>query len=136
MQFFSKVEQGHISEGCRKSIAAALKSLEGKFTKITIEEKKKNRSLSQNAFYWGVVIPAIVNMFNEYGNNVDAEQVHEFLKAEVGKLNQKVILPDGEIKTISGSSAILQTLEFEEYLTKIRAWAAEWGVLLPFPNEQ
>ena len=135
IQFFSKVEGGHLSPGCRQSIATALKSLDGKFAKITIEERKKNRSLNQNNFYWGVVIPTIVNMFNEHGNNVDAEQVHEFLKDEVGKLSQVVVLPDGETKKISGSSAILKTMQFEDYLTKIRSWAAEWGVMIPFPNE-
>ena len=135
VQFFSKVEKGHISDGCRKAITNVLKSLDGKFAKITIEERKKNRSLSQNSYYWGVVIPLIVNLFNENGNNVDADQVHEFLKAEVGKLNQKLILPDGEIKNVAGSSAKLKTMEFEDYLAKIRAWAAEWGCIVPMPNE-
>src|SRR4051812_17833035 len=111
IQFFSKVEQGHLEKGIRESIAKALQSLNGKFAKITIEERKKTRSQSQNAYYWGCVIPPIVNMFNEQGNNVDAEQVHEFLKDEVGKLSQVVVLPDGEAKKISGSSALLKTME-------------------------
>jgi hypothetical protein len=135
-QFFSKVEKGHLNDHCRQSIANALKSLEGKFAKITIEEKKKIRSLNQNAFYWGYIIPVIVNFFNEYGNNVDAEQVHEFLKENVGKLNQNVVFPDGQVKEVTGSTANLNTMEFENYLTKIRVWAAEWGVIIPIPNEQ
>lgn len=135
IQFFSKVEGGHIDINCRQAIATALKSLEGKTAKITIEEKKRKRSLPQNAFYWSAIIPPIVNMFNEYGNNVDAEQVHEYLKAEVGGLNQQVTLPDGEVKIMPGSSALLRTMEFEDYLTKLRAWAASFGLMLPFPNE-
>lgn len=135
IQFFSKIEQGHISENCRKSITVALKSLEGKFAKITIKERKKNRSLSQNAFYWGVIVPEIVNLLNVYGNNVDAEQVHDFLKAEVGRLTQKVVLPDGEVKAVSGTTTELSTVEFEDYITKIRAWAGGFGVIIPMPNE-
>lgn len=135
IQFFSKVEGGHIDMNCRQAIATALKSLDGKTAKITIEERKKKRSSNQNSFYWGYLIPPIVNMFNEHGNNVNSEQVHEYLKAEVGGLNQHVILPDGEVKIMAGSSTILRAMEFEDYLTKIRAWAASFGLILPFPNE-
>lgn len=135
IQFFSPVQNGHITMGCREAIATALKSLNGKFAKITIEERKKTRSSSQNAYYWAVCIPPIVNMFNEHGNNVDAEQVHEFLKDEVGKLSQTVVLPDGETKKITGSSALLKTMEFEEYLLKVRIWAQEWDIFIPLPNE-
>ena len=102
---------------------------------IEIKPEKKYRSVFQNSYYWGIVIPIVVNLFNENGNNVDADQVHEFLKAEVGKLNQKLILPDGEIKDVTISSAKLKTMEFEDYLAKIRAWAAEWGCIVPMPNE-
>lgn len=136
IQLYSEVENGHMTIDCRNAIAQALHSLSGKFVKITIEERKKKRSLSQNAYYWAVAIPPIVNLFNQSGNNVDAEQVHEFLKAEVGKLNETIILPNGEMKTISGSSAVLKTTDFEEYLEKVRAWAAEWEVIIPLPNER
>lgn len=137
IQLFSKIEGGHISDGCRKAITNALKSLEGRFAMITIEERKRNRSLSQNAYMWGVVIPPIVTAFNEYGNNVDSEQVHEFLKDEVGKLTKMVVLPDGEVKRISGSTAELKTMEFEDYLERVRAWAAEvLGIQIPMPNER
>ncbi len=135
IQFFSVVENGHLNKSCREALAKALKTLEGKPCKVTLEERKKIRSLSQNAYYWGVVIPAIVNLFNEHGNNVCAEQVHEFLKDEVGKLTETVSLPDGELKKISGSSAALKAHEFELYLERVRAWAASWEVAIPLPNE-
>lgn len=135
IQFISKIEHGHMEHGIREAIVRVLKSLEGKIAKITIEEKKKVRSLSQNAYYWGCIIPPIVTMFREYGNNVDAEQIHEFLKDEVGKLSQMITLPDGDIKKISGSSALLKTMEFEDYLTKVRIWAAVWDIFIPLPNE-
>tara|TARA_R110000868_G_scaffold149088_1_gene371329 strand:+ start:359 stop:814 length:456 start_codon:yes stop_codon:yes gene_type:complete len=134
--FYSSVERGHLSNDCRQKIQNALHSLEGRPVKITIEQRKKLRSQNQNAFYWAVIIPLIVNVFNEYGNNVDAEQVHEFLKDEVGKLSKIIILPNGEKKKISGSTAELGTMGFEDYLTKVRVWAGEvLEIELPFPNE-
>jgi hypothetical protein len=135
MQFITKIEQGKVSDGVRQSLQQALKSLDGKIAKITIEERKKVRSLSQNAFYWGCIIPPIVTLLREYGNDVDGDDTHEFLMENVGKLNKNIVLLDGEVKTVSGSSAILKPMEFEEYLTKVRSFAAEHGVILPLPNE-
>jgi hypothetical protein len=103
---------------------------------LTLKEHKKKRSLSQNAYYWGVVLPPIVRAFREHGNNVDAEDVHAYLKDHVGKLKQHFITPDGEVLTGPGSTAKLTTMEFEDYLAKVRAWAAETlGVAVPMPNE-
>ena len=103
---------------------------------LTLKEQKKRRSLSQNAVYWGVVLPPIVAAFREHGNNVDAEDVHCYLKEHVGKLKQHFITPDGEVLTGPGSTAKLTTMEFEDYLAKVRAWAAETlAVAVPMPNE-
>ena len=98
---------------------------------------KKRRSLNQNAYYWGCVLPPIVAMFREHGSNVDAEDVHAFLKDNVGKLKQVFVTPDGEVLSGPGSTAKLGTMEFEVYLEKVRAWAAEvLGIAIPLPNEQ
>lgn len=103
---------------------------------LTLKEQKKRRSLSQNAYLWGVVYPAIVAVFREHGNNVDAEDVHDFLKDRVGKLKQHFVTPAGEVLTGPGSTAKLTTTEFEAYLEKVRAWASEsLGIAIPLPNE-
>ena len=136
IQLYSKVTNNHLDSNCRESIIRYLRMLDGKPIKVTIEEVKRKRSTNQNAFYWAVFIPLIVNKFNEYGNNVDSEQVHEFLKDEVGKLSGNIFLPNGEMKRISGSSAELQTGKFEDYLEKIRVWALDiLEISLPMPNE-
>jgi hypothetical protein len=136
LQFFSPVQNGHISDNCRHAIAQALRTLSGKEVKVTIEERKKKRSLSQNAYYWSVVIPAVTNAINEHGNSMTGEQVHEFLKAEVGGLHQTVTMPTGEIKSVVGSSTVLTTMQFENYMEQVRVWAAEMlQIVIPLPNE-
>lgn len=132
--YYSMVEKGHLVPSCRQAISEALRSMDGKVVEITIKEQKKVRSLSQNAYYWAVVLPPIVSLFKSWGNNVDALQVHEYLKREVGKLSQVLIMPDGEAK-VTVSSADLKTVAFEEYLQKVRMWAAEWDLNIPLPNE-
>lgn len=103
---------------------------------LTLKEQKRRRSLNQNAYYWGVVVHAVTQMFREHGNYVDPEETHEFLKLRVGKLARVIVTPDGEVVKSLGSTAKLSKMEFEVYLEQIRAWAAQWGCIIPLPNEQ
>lgn len=113
----------------------AVAKMDGKRLILALREQKRRRSLNQNAYYWGCVLPPIVQMFREAGNAVDAEDVHAYLKEHVGKLKQVFVTPDGEVLTGSGSTAKLSTQEMEVYLEKVRVWAAEYGVAIPLPNE-
>lgn len=131
-----KPDHGGLPSAVLGRLQAAVVCAVGKRLVLTLKEQKKHRSPSQNAYLWGVVYPAIVAVFREHGNNVDAEDVHDFLKDRVGKLKQHFITPDGEVLTGSGSTAKLTTAEFEAYLEKVRAWAAETlGITIPLPNE-
>lgn len=107
----------------------------GKQISITIGAVTNKRSNQQCRFYFGIVVPMIKEMFEEAGNVVDSDDVHCFLRAHVGKLVNRVVSPDGTTKNVLKSSTKLTTMEFEDYLTKIRAWAAEQGVIIPLPNE-
>lgn len=102
---------------------------------VEVREAKRTRSKLQNSFYWGCVIPTVCAMFHDAGQPVDPDDVHEYLKSEVGKLTRKLTLPDGETKTINGSTAKLSAADFENYLTAVRAWAAHYGCIIPMPNE-
>lgn len=113
----------------------AVGKLPGKRFMLTLKEQKRKRSLNQNNYYWGVVVPAVTGMFREHGNYYDDNDVHEFLKLRVGKLAQNMLMPDGEVVKSLGSTAKLTTQEFEVYMERIRAWAAEYGLAVPLPNE-
>jgi hypothetical protein len=116
-------------------IAGMLQSMVGTIVLITVEKRKKRRSLNQNAYYWKVIIPAIHEMFVQNGNDVDEEDVHNYLKEQVGKLSKVILLPDGSIEKIVGSTANLSTMQFEMYVEKCRAFAAQFGFLIKLPNE-
>ena len=130
------VTNGHLPPDIVSSIRNALHNLEGKIARITIERQKKRRSLNQNAFYWGVVIPCVVEVLEDYGNEADADMAHEVAK--------HCFLPDSGKRRVSMNgaplcetltSATLSTIEWEDYMTKIRAFCAENGVQVPLPNE-
>jgi hypothetical protein len=134
-EFPTKVVNGKLPAGVLHSLMDAAAKLDGKAVIISIKEPKRIRSNNQNSYYFGVVVKAVTKMFRDAGNYVDEDEVHEFLKMHVGKLSQNVVTPDGEILKAPASSKRLSTMEFEVYLEKIRAWAAEYGCSIPLPHE-
>lgn len=136
LTFASIVHNGHLNNAVRGAIARALSGMEGKVVKITLAERKKLRSPNQNAFYWGVVVPAVLIVLKSYGNtHADDEMAHEVAK--------DLFLPASGIRKAEyrgrtvelRSSSDLNTTEWEDYVEAIRVWCAENGVQIPYPNE-
>lgn len=126
---------GHLPRAERLRFDDTIRGLAGKRVRINVKLYQKKRSTSQNNFYWSQIVPRVTAMFREYGNYVDDEDTHEFLKMRVGKLAQVIVLPSNEVVKGLGSTTKLSTMEFEAYLERIRAWVAPWGLVLPFPGE-
>jgi hypothetical protein len=135
MIIYSKVIDGQLSDYAQIELLAEIARHDSKDISIKIERKRKKRSLNQNQYYWGVVVPAIRQILEEYGNEVDDEETHSFLKEHVGKLTGSVVDSVGRRVAITKSSAQLSTAEFENYLLRVVAWAAQEGVVIPAPNE-
>ncbi len=133
--FRGTVKNGKLPRLTTEGIVAALRKLEGCTAEVTVKKWVKRRSGNQNRYYWSVVVRMVTEMFREAGNYVDDEEVHEFLKLRVGKLSQNVVDPHGEVYKTLGSTTKLSTTEFEAYMMKIKAWAAEFGLQIPEPNE-
>lgn len=135
ISIIAEIEGGKLPSFVSARIREALSGLDGKLVEIDIREKGKRRSIPQNKYYWGVVIPAIQRMFLDAGNNYNADEVHDFLKIHIGKLGKNFVLPDGEVKRGLGDTKSMNTEEFEQYLEKCRVFAAEHGCEIPLPNE-
>lgn len=98
----------------------------------------KKRTLPQNAYYHGVVVPMVreglYNIgYNEVKTNEDAHEIlkHLFLKKKM--VNEK----NGDEITLASSTAELKTVEFNVYLEEIWQWASDYlGIVIPAPNEQ
>jgi hypothetical protein len=137
LELSCQVVNGRLPRQVSEAVGAAIRRCEGKRIVVSLREQKRTRSNPQNRFYWGVVIPAVLDMFVEAGNDTNPEEVHSFLKEQVGgSVCVKVLLtPDGKRRPVLRSSADLSTQEFEDYLERIRVWAAEIGTIIPLPNE-
>ena len=96
---------------------------------ISIVKMSKSRSLNQSHYYYGVVIKTLVQANIGY----TTEEIH-FLMTEKFLSYTKVI-NNQKLKFIR-STASLTTVEMEEYLSKVRAFASEFfSIFIPLPNE-
>lgn len=121
--FRGKVEKGRISLDHPESFKALLARLEGKDIALRLARHQRARSLSQNSYYWGVVVPLLAESCG-----YDNEEMHEALKWRFLERH------DGPMPTVR-STATLNTAEFSEYVDHCRRLAAEMGVVIPDPGE-
>ena len=113
-----------------------IRNFAGKDIELTIQRKRKRRSLMQNAYYFGVVLPIVCKGLQDAGYKVSKESTHEFLKATFFK-QELVNETTGEILQTVGSTAQMTTVQMMEYFEDITRWAVEFlNVQIPLPGEQ
>jgi hypothetical protein len=127
--YMAQVEINFDDERDKLKLFSVLKNLRGAHT-ITIEKTKQSRSLAQNRYYWGVIIPMLSSEFGYF-----KDEMHELLRRKF--LSYTKANPyTGEAEMFARSTTKLNTADMEIYLESIRAWAlSEFAVYLPLPNE-
>lgn len=98
--------------------------LTGKRVELSMRKFRKKRSLAQNSWYWGLLIPILSEHLG-----YDADETHEALKFKF--LRVRI---DEELETVR-SSASLTTEEYSRYMEDCQRLAAEYGCDVPMPNE-
>ena len=83
----------------------------------------KRRSLSQNAYFHGVIIPIYAHNFGYYAH--EAKDLLKSLFLSYEKNNH----------TFSRQTSELTTTEFEDFCRKCREHASQEGCYIPLPNE-
>ena len=94
---------------------------------FTVEKitKRKERSLEQNAYYWGVIIKILSE---EIGYTKD--EMHEALRYKFLRYENVNGLPTFL------STTQLSTVEWECYMEEVRRWASmDMGIVIPEPNQ-
>lgn len=99
-------------------------ALEGQEVEVIIRKKKNKRTLDQNAWYWGCILPLMAEAFG-YDS---AEEVHEALKWRLLKTHEDHPMPSVR------STAKMTTKEFSEYVERVRQLSAEMGLDIPDPQ--
>ncbi|MEN6623987.1 MAG: hypothetical protein ABFD50_20880 [Smithella sp.] len=122
--FHGKIEGSIVIWDTPEKVREYLKGLEGKRIDITVKRERSQRSINQNNYYFGVVCKVLGDYF---GYEVD--DMHEALKLKFLQVGPC------DVPTIK-STTKLNTSEFEDYLERIRRWAAtEYSVQIPLPGE-
>ena len=85
----------------------------GDYITITLTNKRPKRTVSQNNYYWGAVLPNIAQETGEY----DLDALHELFKGKF-LAKETIETPWGEVTKVK-STAELSVLEFSEYIEKI-----------------
>lgn len=109
---------------------------DGKY-RLTIKDFRK-RSLQQNAYYWGVVVPMVKEGLRNEGFDevTEDEEAHEIIKHL--HLKKMVVSKNtGDCIELGGSTAKLSITEFNELIERVCKWAAEYlNIVIPSPNEE
>ena len=122
--FTGYVDNGGLRFDRRSIVDEYMCSLIGQRVEVIIRKPKTSRSTLQNSYYWSVVVEILAK---ELG--YDKDEIHEILKY---KFLQSNAMGMPYVK----STTKLSTGEFEDYLEKIRRWAAEFlNINIPLPNE-
>lgn len=100
-----------------------MKGLRGD-VEVIVRKPQQPRSLKENNYYWGVIIKMISEETGAFPDDAHYELKRMFLKQSGDKIPVLISTTD------------LSTTEFEEFLSKVRIWAAsELGIMIPQPNE-
>jgi hypothetical protein len=91
------VTNGRIPLEVSQAVAAALRRMDGKRVVISLRKHVNRRSDRQNRAYWGIIVPSVLEMFTDAGNDTTKEEIHEYLKEHVGgSMFARVLIdPDG-----------------------------------------
>ena len=118
---YGKVRDGKLKLDNPQNYLVEISKLEGQRIELTIRKERHTRSLSQNKYYWGVIIQILSDYFG-----YDKEEMHEALKFKFLKRHG-----DTDLVT-AGSTAKLSTVGFTEYIDDIIRWAStEYQVVIP-----
>lgn len=119
-----------------KALARILKRFMGKQLEIHISEFKRQRSLAQNRWIWGLCVPTVKGWLKEtQGEKYTKDEVYYYIQSVLGR---KTI-----IKEIAGEEVIIMegkrmsqmtTKEFSDAVEEIVQYFAERGLAIPLPK--
>lgn len=121
---------GMLPPGIRNSLKHIVPSFAGKKVQLSIGEAKEKRSISQNAYLYGVIEPHVRAVRAENGDPVSMKQIHEELLAEFAPQVQSRKL-DGTMHARPMRSHEMSVEQMNDYITAITAAMANFGNPVP-----
>ena len=90
--------------------------------------RKQKRSSEANRYYW-LLLHALAEKLKPAGEHYSSETWHSYFKLKlIG--GDDIKLPNGKVIVMPKSSAELDKVEFQDYVTQVEVFANERGVFL------
>lgn len=128
-RFLGSVEGGKLVIRSQKALDTYLASFPDKTDVfVTVKKARRTRSLAQNNYYFGVILTLISE---HTGHSV--EELHEIMKRLF--LPPKIVEYRGKQIKMPSTTTATNTLEFHEFVERVRAEAASMGIDIPDPSQ-
>ena len=135
IEFTGEVKNGHLPPVVRQRIGSLLTRMEGKQISVRVAPYRRKRTLPQNNYYKGIVVPQFRDFINSFGNSASDDFADKVIKAGVD-FTRDVKMPDGSVVKEPRSTTELDTKEMSEFTESAIAWIAmEWNLEILLPNE-
>lgn len=133
LEFIADIQAGNVIPP--PYVQSFLRHCEGKKASILLRWGLKKRTLKQNNYFKGIVVPAFGQYLRGEGCKVTDEQADLLIKRWCG-FTRLEELPDGEVVAVTRSTTECDTKEMAE-LTEhaIAVIAQKFGFMIPFPQE-
>lgn len=134
-EFITSVNKGKLGAITSKQIKTTIEKYEGYRIILTIDKCSSKRSNQQNS-YIHLLFTMLTEALNDLGNEFNMLEVKDMMKSKF-LLTDVVNEKTGEIlgQRIKGTSECT-TIELNEFFENVIRWAAELGIVLPYPNEE
>ena len=131
----TRIEGGKFKRNNRL-IKHAIQEFEGKEIEIIFKRKYKQRSILQNAFYWGPTLEFFQGLFLESWGEIKSKgEIHEILKFTCN-YEEKINPATGEIIKIAKSTTELTTSGWMDYEQQLKQFALDYfNAVLPEPGQ-
>lgn len=106
----------------------------GAYFQITWKPWEGKRSLDQNSLYW-MWLGLMAKHFSRKAGPFSKDDMHDLMRHHhLGYVDKQI--SKTKIASQLKSTTDLSTKEMSEYMTKVEAWCAQNGLLLPRPEDQ
>lgn len=119
----------------RVALRKALNALRGKKVRVTIGRATKQRTLSQQGYYFAKIEEYLVPAFSSQGNEWSSWDIHIWIMHHLG-MEEVKIDPYGKPFVSRKHSSDFDTMDYEKLSEGMRKFAAEqYSIIVPLPNE-
>ena len=139
IETYANIEAGKLHISYRDRFVEAISAMKDGRYRLRLERIYNKRTLPQNAFLHGVVIPEVRLGMIEAGYSpaeCSTESVKDFLKFRFAK-KEIINVQTGEVLETIENTSDMSTVRLNEFIEEIRVFAAEYlNHEIPEPNEQ